>query len=438
MEVSKKKVGEGKTKVMVKMPAMDVTDKVDEYSQQFCSALGINVEEGSWAHNDLVATVGIDDTRKMIDEAIMTDAAEIAITMLGLDIIAKPRYFSEQSAAAGKDFAFEMIVFDKPKFELSSYDPVTINVPEYEVTEEDIEFLISRDAQQGSTKATETKRSKVQPGDEVEMSISSMQRGDVLEELTMDSRFYTVGQKLMPYDFDKEIIGMSVGETKEFDFMLPGIIREDGTQNPPELTHCTVTIKRIMKVVLPTIDDAWVEEYVDDCNTVEEYKKRLHEEATEDKANEHRQAIANACANELGERLIGELPEDIFQACLDDLKEDFTREARQMGLTMDEYREKMNLNPQQFSMATMFQVETQLRQTFALEALARHLEMEVEEEDYDKLYALIAPGHEGLAQAQFERNGRTFVVQEAALHAKANDYLMTHATITANPEVPEQ
>ena len=80
-------------------------------------------------------------------------------------------------------------------------------------------------------------------------------------------------------------------------------------------------------------------------------------------------------------------------------------------------------------MATMFQVEEQLKQTFALEALARHNGLTVEEEDYDKLYSLIAPGREGLAQSQFERNGRTFVVTEATLHAKANELLMDQAII---------
>lgn len=438
MKVSKKKAGEGKTSVTVTVPADEITDKVDEYSQQYCTAMGIHVEEGSWAHNDLIATAGIDATRKMIDNAIMGDAAEIAITMLELDIIAKPRYFNEESATEGKDFTFEMTLFDKPQLELSSYGPVTVNVPDFEVTEKDIEYLISRDAQQDVKKETDAERKTVKQGDEVEMAISTLQRGKVLDELTMDSRFYTVGEHLMPYDFDKEIVGMKVGETKEFDFMLPGMIQEDGSQADPELAHSTVTIKRIMKQILPTIDDAWVKENIDGFENLADYKESLRKEVTEEKTNAHRQQVANACANELGERIVGELPDDIFQACLEDLKKQFEAEAQQMGLTMDEYREKLHLNPQQFSMATMFQVEAQLRQTFALEALARHLEMEVEEEDYEKLYSLIAPGHEGLAQSQMERNGRTFAVTEAALHAKANDYLMTHATITSNPEVSEE
>jgi trigger factor len=436
MKVSKKKAGEGKTRVTVTVGAQDVTDQIDDYSQQFCTALGIEVAEGAWAHNELIAGAGIDATRKMIDEAIMKDNAEIAITMLGLDIIAAPRYFSEKSAQEGQDFTFEAVVFDKPQFELSDYGPVTVNVPEIEVTDDDIQYLIERDAQGDVKLATETSRTEVRSGDDIEMAMLATQHEAPLEDISSDSRRYTVGAKLMPAEFDKNIIGHNVGETVEFDFMMPGEIDEQGNQADPVRTHAVITIKRILKNVLPELDDAWVKDHIPGCETVEEYREKLYAEAEKEKAMKHRQAVANACAAQLGERIVGDLPDDIFQACLQDLQDDFSREARTMHMTMDEYREKLGLNPQQFSMATMFQVEAQLRQTFALEALARHLEMEVEEEDYEKLYGLIAPGHEGLAQAQFERNGRTFVVTEAALHAKANQYLMDNAIITHDKDKP--
>ena len=116
MKVSKKSLGNGKTKVMVTVMAQDVTDKIDDLSQQYATALGITVEEGSWAHNELIALCGAEDTRKMIDAQIMKDAAEVAITMLGLDIVAKPRFFAEKPATEGQDFSFEAEVFDKPQY----------------------------------------------------------------------------------------------------------------------------------------------------------------------------------------------------------------------------------------------------------------------------------------------------------------------------------
>ncbi|MGN0034297.1 MAG: trigger factor [Coriobacteriales bacterium] len=436
MKVSKKKAGEGKTRVTVTVEGSGVTDQIDNYSQQFCTALGIEVAEGSWAHSELTAAAGADATRKMIDDAIMKDNAEIAITMLDLDIIAAPRYFAEKSAREGEDFTFEAVVFDKPQFELSDYGPVTVNVPDLEVTEDDIQYLIARDAQGDVHVDTLTDRNTVQAGDDIEMSLLATQYGEVLDDISSDSRRYTVGVKLMPAEFDKHIIGMKVGDTAEFDFMMPGAIDEQGNQGQPVSTHATITVKRILKNVMPDITDEWVAEHIPGCSTYDEYRAKLEDEAAHEKAMQHRQSVASACAAALGERIVGDLPDDIFQACLEDLKEQFTTEARQMHMTVDEYREQLGLNPQQFSMATMFQVEAQLRQTFALEALARKLEMEVEEEDYDKLYGLIAPGHEGLAQAQFERNGRTFVVTEAALHAKANQYLMDHAVITNDKDKP--
>lgn len=434
MDISKRKIDDTKWRVKVTLPAQQVTDLIDIFAQQYASALGITVTEGGWAHDEIITTVGIDATRKMFDEAIMSETAEVAITMLGLDIIASPQYFNETSAREGQPFTYEMTVFNKPQFTLSSYDPVEVYVPEFQVTDEDIQRLIEQETRAHSSLENDPSRKIVKPGDEVEMSISTMQHGEVVEDLTKDDYHYSLAGHFLPSEFESAIIGMAVGDTKIIDFMLPSSYGKDGRELPAVLVSSTVTIKGIQRTVIPTLTDEWVAENVDGYMNVADFTEHLRQEAVAQKAEDHRQQVANACAHELAERLEGKVSDEIFQACIDDLKKSFSREAKQRGYTIDEYRETMGLNPQQFNMAMMFQVQEQLNQTFALEALARHLGLEVEEEDYDILYSSIAPRHEALAQAQFERNGRTFVVQEAALHAKANNYLMEHAIFLSEPK----
>ena len=76
------------------------------------------------------------------------------------------------------------------------------------------------------------------------------------------------------------------------------------------------------------------------------------------------------------------------------------------------------------------QVNDQLVRQFALDAVAKHFELEVDDDDLDEYFrAAASPGLEAMIRLDFERNGRMHEARLSALSLKANDYVTEHSVM---------
>ena len=72
-----------------------------------------------------------------------------------------------------------------------------------------------------------------------------------------------------------------------------------------------------------------------------------------------------------------------------------------------------------------------VRQGLALDALARHMGLEVQEDDLARMLWKMSPGKEDEARKMLEMNGRTYQLHEMALRSKARAYLTETAVTQA-------
>jgi trigger factor len=86
------------------------------------------------------------------------------------------------------------------------------------------------------------------------------------------------------------------------------------------------------------------------------------------------------------------------------------------------------MDKQQYGLQVMLQVRETLRQSCSLDALARHLKMKLTDQDIDVALHAMAPGKEEEALQQFAGTGRDYLLHEAALRIKANQWLVDTAT----------
>ena len=114
----------------------------------------------------------------------------------------------------------------------------------------------------------------------------------------------------------------------------------------------------------------------------------------------------------------------------DEIQAQFDQEAAELGLTREEYMREQGANEQQYSVRMILQVRERLAQSIALDALARHLGLEVGEADLDEFFKASAPmGAAAEMRRQMEDSGRMYLAYEGARRLKANDYLVAHALV---------
>ena len=100
------------------------------------------------------------------------------------------------------------------------------------------------------------------------------------EEFSRQDHVYILGSTQNPYDFDKDIIGMKKGETKEVEKTYPDDYLLDHFRGKTK--KISITIKDIKLKILPEIDDELAQDVSSEFNTLEDLKNNIRERLNKD------------------------------------------------------------------------------------------------------------------------------------------------------------
>ena len=134
-------------------------------------------------------------------------------------------------------------------------------------------------------------------------------------------------------------------------------------------------------------------------------------------------------ASELAKRFDARIPDTVYEAAMDEAKREFAAKLAEEDTTLEDFLAQGNADEQQLTVSLMMQVREQLVHQFSLNALAEHYGLSVDDSDMEAFFESIAPGRAMQARLDFERSGRLFAAQRAALRLKANRRLAAEAII---------
>lgn len=412
----------------ITIKADDVNTLIDQFTIALAYQNNITPEEGQSLEEASAAKLGATAVSERLRASIMGYSFPFAAEGSNVEIVGKPSFTAHGPLARNADFAFEALCTLKPSFSLSSYDPVHITVPPLEVTDQDIERYLDSLAQSHAYLEEDASHAEIRKGDLVELEIETFKDGVRCDQLCSESRTYTTGADMMPPDFDEQVMKMNVGETKTIEYEYPGFTLDENYE--PEIEHytSTVTAKKVQKLIVPNLDDAWIRENMPDVDGVQGLRESAREAIFERKSIEYRHYKNLLSANELVKRFEGEIPPAVFDAVTADILQSFEDQLAQQDMTKEDFLRQQGVTEQQLMAHFDNQVREQLVRQFALDAVARHFDLDVDDNDLDEYFkAAASPGLEAMIRLDFERNGRMQEARQSALRLKANDYVTEHS-----------
>lgn len=414
----------------ITIPANDVNTLIDQFIIALAYQSNITPKEGQELEEAAAQKLGKDVVENHLTTSVISYSFPFAAEGNGIQIVGKPSFTEHGTLARDADFSFKALCTLKPSFELSSYEPVHISVPPLEVTEEDVERYLEALAQSHSYLEEDTSHAEIRRGDLVELEIETFKDDVRCDQLCSESRSYTTGADMMPPGFDEEVLKMHVGETRTIAYEYPGFTLDENCE--PEIEHytSTVTAKKVQKVVVPELNDQWISENMPDVDGVEGLRENARETIYARKSVEYRHYKNLQSVNELVKRFEGEISPAVFDAVVDDILRSFEEQLAQQGTTKEAFMRQQGITEQQLMAHFSNQVNDQLVRQFALDAVAKHFELEVDDDDLDEYFrAAASPGLEAMIRLDFERNGRMHEARLSALRLKANDYVTEHSVM---------
>ena len=299
----------------------------------------------------------------------------------------------------GEDYTFEVTYKLRPVVELNSYEPVSIEMPPEEATEAEIDAQIEMLMGYHTTFDDVEEDRGAEKDDIVNAEIENVKNA---EALAGKGRMISVGSGNLPAALDEAIVGMKKGETKEVSWI----------RNTPELT------------------DEFANKFFG-FDDVAAMRDAVKIEVENDKKAKLPQLKENRAVAELTRRLdLEEVDEDYQQSVFQDLGQNFLSSLAQQGMTLDSWLQASRLSSDQFIADLHRQANDVARESLALDALARHLNVEVTDEDLDREFADAGVRDVEASKKQFAAEGRIPAVRDSIKRAKAVEWLVENAQVT--------
>ncbi|MCL1879062.1 MAG: hypothetical protein FWF71_00290 [Actinomycetia bacterium] len=443
LKITKKTLPDGIIEMQVTAPPQAVGGIISTLNYQLAAGYNIHADEPAELVKQIMDKIGGAPYTSFMEANLHQYLANAAVDQERLEIVMAPEVSTAANLVPGQDLNLTVRVTPKPHYEVSSYDPVSIKVPRVSVSEAEVDEQLLRLAESRAS----CERLADRPlafGDSILIALNTKDsQGEQIDELTSDRYQYQLGQGFLPAQFDQEILGMNVGESRSFEVALPGSEAAvdsggDGKEavgngspaaTAPEKLSFTVELLELQKRVIPAVTDIWVEKTFPGMRSVPELRDAIRRQGLAAREQEIKDMSMYLAASEFAQRFEGSIPDKFHEFTRGELLAQLQDGLDARNMSLEEHAASQGMTVEQFNTRMMTQIRETSKQGFCLDALARHLELEITDEDIETVFGQMAPDHEQEARQEFEATGRMYLIREAAMRNKANKWLVDTAKI---------
>lgn len=316
-----------------------------------------------------------------------------------------------------EDYTYTVEFTLRPACELSSYEPVEIEMPPAEVTEAEIDQQV--DMLMGYHATFEDVEDRaVEADDYVTADLEDVKGA---EQFAGEGRLLAMGNDTLPKEFDEALLGAKIGDEKEISWK-PG---EDEDE-------CTVkvTVKGIKVRKTPELTDEFAKENFG-FDDIAAMRDAIKLELEQDKTAKLPGLKENRAVAKLAERLqLDKMDEDYEKSVFNELGQNFLQNLAQRGMTLDAWLQANGISSDQFISDLHQQANDVARESLALDSLAKHLDVQVNDDDVTEEFKNAGVEDVEASKAEFVSDGRMPAVRDSIRRSKAVDWLVENAKVT--------
>ena len=430
-----------RAKVTVTIDEGEITTRIKKQYKQVANQYNFpGFRKGKAPRPVIDSMLGKEYVRAVVTDNVVNESYPLAIDEAGLFPVGQPDFDEEDMELVedGKAYTFDFEVGVKPTLELSSYDPVEIEMPAEKVTDEQIEEEIDALLEHYMEIVPANANTKVKVDNYVELKITATDdKGDDIASITTESTQYGLGTGLYPPTFDDELIGLKKGETKQFSIDMP----KETYASTATLAGKTATINfdvevlGVLKKKMPELTDEWVQSKIG-VETVDELRDELRDEIDSQREAVMPRLKESRALEALADRLDAEVPESVVEEAEGTLLQDFFNQLQRQGLTLDAYLQQTGITSDTFRDDIKKQAADVAKQDMALDAYAAHAGIVATDEDIRDEFEKSGVADPEYMMEEWRSSGQMHLVRQGIIRQKAAQELVDGAKVTE--EKPKQ
>ncbi|HEY8449276.1 MAG TPA: trigger factor [Bacillota bacterium] len=309
---------------------------------------------------------------------LLPEAYARAVAETGIEPIDRPE-ISQVKLREGEPLSFKAVVQVKPEVELGDYRAIRVEKTEPAVTADDVERVLAELREQQAQLVAEPDDRPAERGHFATIDFRGTIDGQPFGGGSGENYTVEIGSGRLIGDFEDQLLGMRVGETREITIPYP----EDfaNRELAGKTATFTVTLKELKRKELPPLDDAFAQS-VGSFGSLEELRKdvenRLSQRAAAEAEADFRQRVVQAAV----EQARVDIPEVLVQRRIDQLISAFKRRLESQNVRWEDFLRQSGESIEQLRESFCEQAAADVKTDLVLEAIARREGIEPGEDDF--------------------------------------------------------
>jgi trigger factor len=311
---------------------------------------------------------------------LVSDSYESALDQVDVIPIDQPDVDIDPSALAeGSALSFTATVPVRPEVELGSYTDYPFELETPDVTDEQVEGVITElREQQGSLRPIDGR--PAQNGDVVAVKYTGTIDGEPFEGGSSDRMPLILGENRMIAGWEDQVVGMEMGATKGFDITFPDDYRVEELRGKE--AHFEVELLDMRERILPEVDDEFARS-VAEVQTVDELRAEIRDALGKRAEAEARHAYSDRIIDFATSNATVELPEVMIANEVGIMRDELRTRLAQQRIGMEQYLSLAKQTPEELTNELREPASRRVKTLLVLSAIAEKEGIDASDEEID-------------------------------------------------------
>ena len=310
----------------LEIPAEDVSKATERVAKELARVARVPGFRPGKAPISLIKRRFADDIKGEVLQSLVPERVEKAVAEQKLSPVSQPQV-DKLDFNEGQPLKFRAVFEVLPEFELSTYKGLEIEMPQMDVTDEDVNKALAETRERVAAFAPVEGRA-VENGDFAQLKLAGTP-ADGGEPINADSVLCHVGAEETMEPFNEALRGANIGDHKEFDVEYPADYPDEKLAG--KKFHYAADVTGIKTKQLPELNDEFAKD-VSDAATLEELKTKIQENLVHQRDHRQKDLQRERVITELVKLHDFPVPESLVESQMDVRLERMVRSLAQQGV----------------------------------------------------------------------------------------------------------
>ena len=307
----------------------------------------------------------------------------------------------------GRSVTFTATVPVRPEVTLGAYTGYPFGLDMPEITDEQIEAVITDLREQQATLRPVDGR-PAREGDIASVKFVGTVDGVPFEGGSGDRLPVVIGEDRMIPGWEQQLIGMEIGASKGFDITFPDEYRVEELRG--KLAHFEVELLDLREKVLPEVDDEFARS-VGEVESLDALRAEIRDAMTQRAAAEARHAFADRIIDFAASNASVELPEVMVANEIEILRDELTSRLAAQRIGLDQYLALAKQTPEEMTAELREPAARRVKTLLVLSAIAEREGIDATDQQIDAEIAEQLARHDEPRLREYlgSRRGRSYL-----------------------------